>query len=128
MLTSIVLARFFGLYLAIISIFMLVRSDSVREMLTDFANSKAVMFLTAIITLMLGIILVILHNVWTPNWRVVVTLLAWITLIKGILRLFIPESAVKMMSKFTSNKSAYYITAIITLIVGVFLIYQGFVI
>jgi len=128
MMTSIVLARFLGLYLAITAIFLLVRPDTVREMVTDLVNSKAVMFVTAIVTLMLGIILVVLHNIWVPNWRVVITLLAWLILVKGILRLFLPENTAKMMSKFISSKSSYYITAVIALLVGVFLIYQGFVI
>lgn len=127
MMVSILLAQIIGLYCILIGIAMLVHPARFKAMLNDFAKSPAVLSLAGIISLILGIILVVFHNFWIAGWPVLITLIAWITLIRGIIDLFIPEFAIKMAKRAQSSPAFYFISAIITLIVGLILGYYGFI-
>lgn len=46
---------------------------------------------TGYVSMVLGLVTVILHNVWVLDWRIVITLLGWATLGKGVLKTGFPE-------------------------------------
>ncbi|HAK53772.1 MAG TPA: hypothetical protein DCM54_17980 [Gammaproteobacteria bacterium] len=50
----------------------------------EMTDDKAFVISTGYITLLLGLVTVIAHNVWVADWRVIITVLGWTTLIKGI--------------------------------------------
>lgn len=43
--------------------------------------------LLAIITLILGLVTVISHNIWQGSWQICITVLGYLTLIKGFIRI-----------------------------------------
>jgi hypothetical protein len=47
--------------------------------------------------------MVLFHNIWTSDWRFFVTLIAWITLLKGITILLFPEFIIRLSPLFTSE-------------------------
>ena len=96
---SVFLARVIGLYFAIISLFLLIRHKSAASMLKDFATQQGVLLLNAIITPIIGISLVVSHNLWVADWRVVITITAWLGLIAGIVWLFTID-AIKSIVKW----------------------------
>jgi hypothetical protein len=49
--------------------------------MTDLANGKGLLWVTGLITFVMGTVIVALHNVWSVDWRVIVTLLGWLTVI-----------------------------------------------
>ena len=91
MTTSIFLAKAFSLYFLIMGLAIIVRRKKFQEVFTEFLSNQTCLFLTAIITVILGILLVIAHPMFTADWRSVITALAWLTLIKGLVYLFVPE-------------------------------------
>ncbi len=123
--TSIFLAKAFGLYMFIVSLAMLLNPVGFKSMMHDFVETPAAMTAGTILALVLGIILVLIHNLWVPDWRLLITLLAWLTLLKGVLRIFIPQASVTMVQRCETS-GFYYGSAIISLIVGLFLLYKGF--
>lgn len=123
--TSIFLAKVFGLYLVILSLGMLFNRAYYTKAIVNMLQSDGVMFLTAMVTLILGILLVLFHNVWVADWRVVITILAWLTLVKGILRVLFPALA-QQWSHALDNNFIYYISMLITLSLGYYVGYMGF--
>lgn len=124
--TSIFLAQAFGLYMLIIGLALLINGDDLKEKAESMVSNPGVMFLTAIMTLILGILAVLFHNIWVPGWPVLVTILAWITLLKGLLRLFVPgieKSAIKMMQNDVLMRASIAVSVIL----GVVLCYYGFI-
>ena len=53
----------------------------------EFLESHALIFLAGLITLPAGLAIVLTHNVWTADWRVVITILGWLCVIGGIIRI-----------------------------------------
>lgn len=123
---SIFLAKALGVYLLVVSIGMLVHAKLFKSILTEVISSKALLFLSGILALILGILLVLSHNIWQNNWQVVITILAWLALIKGIVRVLLPQFSIAKMKKLVKHNGFYYTASVVSLIVGIFLTYHGF--
>jgi hypothetical protein len=42
----------------------------------EFIGSRALIFITGVLALLAGLIVVNAHNLWVPDWRVLITALA----------------------------------------------------
>ena len=102
---SIFLAKAFSIYFIVMSLAMLFNRRYFLEAAIETVTQKGLDLLSSLFTFILGILLVLYHNVWVANWTVIITLLAWITLLKGIVRLLIPTSIEKTISLYDNNCS-----------------------
>lgn len=122
---TIFFAQAMGLYLLIIAIIMLARASYYQAILTHLKVGSSTVVVTAAFGLIVGIIIVLTHNVWIMESEVLVTLLGWALCIKSICWLSIPEFMVKMAHKMYSG-SGYYVAALLTGVIGVILSAHGF--
>jgi hypothetical protein len=95
-----------------------------NAVMTDLANSKGLLWLTGLITFVMGTVIVALYNVWSADWRVIVTLLGWLTVIKGAVILLFPSSMLLVYRRFLSNHLLTY-SGIYALILGGLLLFLG---
>lgn len=116
------LAAVIGWYLVIICLFMLFRYDLIKSIAHDIMSQRGLFFIVAILTLILGLMMVVSHNIWVMGWPVVVTLFSWLVLISGIIRLFRPEIAMKMGQSFLNDPNRIKIASIVLLLLGLFLL------
>ena len=65
-------------------------------------EEKATTVSTGYITFLLGLATVIAHNIWVPNWTIAITILGWVTLLKGITKVGFPEHVHKQAQMFKS--------------------------
>ena len=79
---SVFLAKVLGLYLVIVAPAALLNRRHFPRLIKEFSDSLAMVVLSGFVALVLGLLLVVSHNVWTTDWRVIITLLGWLTLIK----------------------------------------------
>jgi hypothetical protein len=73
-----------------------------------------------------GLAIVRAHNVWSGGWRVVVTVLGWLAVIGGILRMFLPFWAASIASTLGQSSTPVRIGTLLPLLVGGFLTYKAF--
>ncbi|MCH9626538.1 MAG: hypothetical protein S4CHLAM2_01600 [Chlamydiales bacterium] len=126
MTLSIFLARFFGLYFVIIGFFYLLRREFIRKAARQIFDQESLVILSAVISLIIGLLIVVSHNVWEFNWRVTITIIGYLTLLKGLMRFFVPhQTDKKMLIKLLSGDNPLYL-GIVCLIIGFFLTYEGF--
>lgn len=117
---SLYLGRFFGLYLLITGVALLVRSQSLRSVIHEFERNPALIVVSGVFTMMFGLLFVLAHNVWELNWRLLITILAYLTLIKGILRLYFPHWSKKHLKKL-NNLQSFRVIGLIAIILGIYL-------
>lgn len=92
-----------------------------KEMYKNFQKSSALTLLSGMFIVVLGMLLIDKHNIWEANWTVVVTIIGWAMLIKGILFLAAPKAFLKFGEKMVpKNKSLGYLVLAIGLILGYF--------
>ncbi len=123
---SIFLARVLGLYLLIISVPLFFNFYYLEATIVELFTDKASFLLFSILTLMIGILLIIAHNIWVLDWRIVITLLAWAIFIKGVMRLYYPAPLQKL-SQYIVNPQAYMLVGVVCGLIGLFLCFHGFI-
>ena len=118
------LAAVIGWYFIISSLLMLVRHDYIKSIMVDVLTSRGLFFILAALTTILGLLMVVSHNIWVMGWPVIVTLVSWLVLVTGLIRLFFPEIVPKMWQSFINHPYAIKIMALILLLIGLFLLYH----
>lgn len=125
MCLSIFLAQVIGCYLFLISLTMLIHQHRFKKTTSDFLNSATLITLTGAASLAIGLLIIVDHNIWVPNWPVLITIIGWILLLKGLMSLFVPDAYVKM-SRDMQGKVVYTLMCWVRLFVGIYLIWAGF--
>ncbi len=116
------LATVMGWYLVVMSILLFFRHERIKLVMADVISHRDLFFVIAIITFILGLLMVVSHNVWVMGWPVFITLLSWLVLISGVIRLFFPEMAMKTGRSFLKRSSHLQIAAVLFFILGLFLL------
>lgn len=123
---SIFLAKALGLYFLIVGLAMIFNARKFKPLVIDLIKDPALMFLSGFLALIVGILLVVSHNIWVADWRVIITILAWLSLVKGVTRIMAPKFAIKKAKKCIENSASYYMTGLLLLGISFFLIYHGY--
>jgi hypothetical protein len=121
--TPIFLAQFWGIVFVLTGITLMINRESVVTLL-KLVQEDGMVILLGYGTLMLGVAHILLYNTWT-DWTVIITLIGWIILLKGIVRLVAPHYTQRLV-KFYNSPHRIRVSLIIMIIIGIFLINQGF--
>ena len=62
------------------------------KMIEDFERSPGLIYLAGLMALIVGMLLVQYHNMWVKNWTLLITLIGWASLLKGIMLIAFPQS------------------------------------
>jgi len=121
------LARLIGLYCIIVSLAMFVHRQATVEMVTAMSHDGPVLYLSGVIAVVSGLAIILGHNVWSGGARaIVVTLIGWIALAKGILLVFLPpETAPTVYLGTLRYGQLFYLYAGIALLLGLYLTYDA---
>ena len=120
------IARMFGLTYIILALIMLFKRDLLGKVMEDFCKSTAGIFFTGAFTLIIGLAIILTHNNWAWNWTVVITILGWLCLVKGIWLIAFPESVSKLSNIYSKGKGFPLVQAVGGLLFGIYLTYMGF--
>lgn len=116
------LAELWGITIVVVSLALLMRLKRLEGLFTEVKN-EATMFFWGIVSLVIGIAMVLIHNVWVSDWRVVITILGWLTLVKGLDVLFLPQHMRKRWLKMENWK--WVVILVFLQFIGLALTYLG---
>ncbi len=119
------LAQVLGLYCICVAVAMIAHRNDVNDMVHEFAKSKVLVFFSGSIALLIGLLIVVSHNVWALDIRGAVTLMGWLAVVKGVSRLIYPRS-VQRFSREIIKGHWYWFILVLVGILGVYLTYAGF--
>ena len=120
------LAKLIGFTIAIFGLSILVRMGNFQKTIKEVSTSDALMTFISIFPLVIGLSIILSHNLWIPNWPVIITMIGWFALICGLCRLFFHKALMAKMASITSKTSGFRIIAIILILVGLYLLYKGY--
>lgn len=124
---SLFLAQLFGAYFLIIGIIFIWRRKALIPVFEEFAGKRSLMVVIAIVEIFAGLALAIAHNIWTYDFRVIITIIGYWMIIEGVLYLLLPsKKVVKNIIKIFSRPGWYITGSLIAIIVGVYLLNVGF--
>lgn len=124
---SIFLAKFWGWLLVILCLVFLLRKKMFLEELFRLLGDRGFTLLSGYVALIIGLVTIILHNVWVADWRVVITIFGWLSLIKGIVRIGFPEVTQKLVPALFKEKLLLtQILLVICVLLGAWLIWMSY--
>lgn len=124
---TVFLGRLIGLYCVLASLAMASHRQATVAAMTALVRAPPVLFLAGIIALIAGLAMVLGHNVWSGGaLPVLVTLVGWITLVRGLLVLFLPPATETALFDGLQFDRFFYLYVGIAFVLGVYLSYAGF--
>ena len=124
--TSVFIARIAGLCYLIMGAGFLFNRKAFQQVMEDFCKNAAVVFYGGLLALVIGVVIILTHNVWVTNWTVMITIIGWLALIKGIWIIVFPNTVSKLMQVYKKNKNLLVVNPIVMLILGAVLTFFGF--
>lgn len=120
------LGKAVGIYLVILSVIMFVDMNQFTVYITNLLHNPPLMFIAGFISLIIGILMVVSHNIWEWSWRIIITIIAWTVLIKGISIIIYPHVIDRVTYYFVRDINLAYASIGVNLVLGLVLIYFGF--
>lgn len=118
------LARLIGLFAIVAGLAMISYKQETVETMTSLLNNPGAVFAVGLVGVAAGLALVLAHNVWSGGaLPVVVTLLGWWSLIKGLACLFLPQQVMAVLGQHYDR--LFYVSPIISLLLGFYLVYAS---
>ena len=84
------------------------------------SNIPSVTFLNGVLLFVGGISIIRVHNFWVRNWTILITLIGWLTIILGLLRMLIPTA------KQAGENFSTYLLLTVLFVTGLFLTLKGY--
>jgi hypothetical protein len=123
---SIFLARLIGPIFVVVAIGVLANGAVYRGLSQEFVRSPALIYLSGLFAMAAGVAILLNHNVWVADWRVLITLFGWIAAIGGAQRIIWPQATEAAVRWFLANPTSLIVAGIIWLVIGAVLCFFGY--
>ena len=121
------LAKLIGPVMITIGLSVLLNGGAFRTLAEQFLHSYALIFLAGVLTLVAGLALVLAHNVWVSDWRVIITILGWLAVIGGVIRVVLPQQVEAIGVRMFDYPATPMAAGTFMLLTGAVLSYFGYV-
>ena len=130
--TSRYIARLMGPLMLVIGIGMtagmFVEGESYSSLMKKFIGSRALIFITGVLALLAGLIVVNAHNLylWVPDWRVLITALGWLAIFRGVMNLVFPALVQTLGDRLVASHAGVVAGAAFMIVLGAILSITGY--
>ena len=123
---TIVLAKLVGPIMVFAGLGIAINKKLIKELLEDFIKSTGLMFLAGMFAAVIGMLMVTSHTLWNSVPAVILTVLGWMSVLKGALLMISPQHMIQLTKKMKKMTDAYVVIGIIYVGLGLYLGYVGF--
>jgi vacuolar-type H+-ATPase subunit I/STV1 len=122
------LGKLFGLYCVLIALAMLLRGEATADAVARLLADGPLLFVLGVVTLLGGLALVLAHHEWSGGpLAVTITLIGWVTLIKGFLFVSLsPETEAAFYLRGLHYPELFRLYAVVALGLGLWITYTAF--
>jgi len=118
---ALIVVKVFAVYLIVSGAVLLLKGKTLPLILKDFFAHPGVVYLTGILLIAVGAVLLLRYNTWTNTWRSFATVAGWLALFKGLAYVFFPN----VLAEFPVQKMRGWFGAIgVALIVAGILLFR----
>lgn len=96
---------------------------SFQKIMKEFQKSQGLTYLSGFMALILGLILVEYHNFWVWDWTVLITIIGWVAVLKGVMLIAFPNS-LSFFKNWYKNERMW---SILLIAIGILFGYFGFI-
>jgi uncharacterized membrane protein len=125
--SSLFLARLIGPIFVIVGIGLLLNRDRYRALAEEVITSRALLYVFGVLALTGGLAIVLTHNVWVWDWPVIITIIGWLMMVRGTLRIVIPEKVGDLGARvLTRWPHILLVSGLAVIALGALLCWKGF--
>src|ERR1700686_5276611 len=103
MTTSKMIAGLIGPTLVAIAAPLLINFGSSPALAEQFSRDPALIFVSGVLVFVAGIAIVRVHNIWAGGWPVLVTVLGWLAVLGGLVRMLFPIKLAAIVAEVGQN-------------------------
>jgi uncharacterized membrane protein len=126
MQASVFIAQLLGPMFVVAGVAFLVKPQMIRTILPEFLRSPTWLYLAGFLGLLVGMALVLTHRVWALDWRLIITVIGWLTLVRALITIFQPQWIVAAGDAMLAHRGIFVGAAVTELIIGLVLSYFGY--
>jgi uncharacterized membrane protein len=123
---AVLIARLIGPLFAVLGIGMLANQTLYAEMIPEAVRIPTLIYLSGLLALAAGLAMLNFHRAWTADWRVIITVLGWMMVIAGVIRIVLPRLTASLATTIYSGPAAIAIGGAVVLVLGGFLSFKGY--
>ena len=124
---TIYLARALGLYCILIGLGMFAFRRTILPTVEAMLQNGPLLFAVGCFTIGIGVAMVVGHNIWSGGpATVVVTIVGWLSLAKGLALAFAPADAMRRFYESIDYRRRYPFIMLLSLALGAYLAAAGF--
>ncbi len=123
---AVFIARIVGPVFVVIGVSILLNEPIYNAIVIEAVHSPTLIYFSGLLSLPLGIAMLNVYRAWTGDWRVIITILGWLLTIGGVIRIGLPQTTAVIGNAMFSGPAAMPIVAVIVLIVGGWLSFEGY--
>ena len=119
-------AKLLGLWLVLVALGLTANREALPTINALFAD-PALVFITGVFTVVVGIAVVVSHNRWSGGAAaVIVTVYGWLALVKGLLWVAFPAPTLARFYEALHLQQYFFAYLFVALVIGGYLAYEGF--
>jgi hypothetical protein len=126
MTTSLFLARLLGPLLLLAGIGIAFNRDFYRAVAGDFLANRGLVYFGGAALLLGGTALILTHNVWAADWRIIITLIGWLTALRGAALIIAPQWTIGLAERWVRWPQLFVVNAVIVIVLGLVLSAVGY--
>ena len=119
------LAQFWGGFMVIVGGMLLIGGQKLVRELVEVSKDRGFVVMAGFFALAIGIATVVLHSVWSLDQAGIVTLLGWLAIVGGVIRIMLPKLVHEMIVSIEKHISVVYIAAFFCIGLGTVLLRFG---
>ncbi|HEX9608900.1 MAG TPA: hypothetical protein VGA06_01665 [Candidatus Paceibacterota bacterium] len=120
------LTQILGIYMLVGGASALCYPDRARRAMEEVSKSYVLPYFDGALALILGLLIVLVHNVWEGLPAIIVTLIGWLAVVEGFAMMLLPQNTLASIARSLSNQRTIKMWAAVALVVGAYLTYVGF--
>jgi hypothetical protein len=120
-------ARVMGPFLVIITTTAVAHGSGMRTLLTDFGANPVWPWVTGPFILLSGLVVVALHQYWQGATPIIVSLLGWLTTLKGFFLMAFPQTYLSFASTALDAGASWRAGFVAMALMGLYLTFIGWV-
>jgi hypothetical protein len=118
-------ARVLGPFFTIVAVVVAVRAADMRQLLSEFTASDVWPWVTGAFILIGGIAIVAFHQFWRGPAAIVVSVLGWLLVARGIFLLAFPDAFASLADRVIGAVIVWQTVYVVMALIGLYLTYVG---
>ena len=120
-------ARVIGPLIVIVGAVVIARAADLVLLIPAILQDGPLTFITGVFTLICGLVVLAAHHHWNSAPAFVISLLAVLTIVRGVVLLFAPDLLTALLHQAPNLGPGALVAGIITLLIGAWLTFVGWI-